>query len=765
MSPENLSLIAGSLHPAPLTNHIGDPQVAFSAMNPPPVPVVNYLLDYWRILLKYRWTIVAFTIVVTTLTSIVSVRMVPQYVSQSLIAIYRESSEGLGLRDSKSTEEENWDSSIDLDTQVKVLQSDSLAMQVIRDLRLDQEPKFTGGSPLDSADPRQQAALLSRFHRALKVTILPRTRVAQIQFTSTNPQLAARVANALANSYIDQNFKTKFESAMRTSEWLSKQLADLEVKVEASQEKLVRYEREKGILGLDEKQNIVTSKLDDLNKQATQAQGDRIAKEAAYQSAQSANAESIAGDGDLLAKLREQQDALQLQLAQATTRLGPAHPKVMELTNQLKELESSIATEAARVRLRANSEYQRALHRERLLKAALDDQKREENDLNESAIDYNLLKRDVDSNRQLYESLLQKLKEAGVSASLHSNNVRIIDAALIPVAPSSPNIPRNVALGFIVSLIGGMTLALILDSIDNTVTTPEQAEALTGLPGLGFIPVLTPLKRRNSAPSLQMSGKAITFRRKTLAATAAEDWSPALATHTKPFSEMAESYRSLRTAILLSGVGKPPKVLMITSSIPQEGKTTTALNTAIVLAQKGSRVLLIDADMRRPGISKSLGLVTREVGLGTVLAGGDKLENAIVPSAILDNLWILPAEPLPPHPAELLASEQMRELLVKCRERFDHVIIDTPPILLVTDAVQLSPLCDAVALVIRAGKTSKGAVRQSSTLLARVGAHVRGVIMNAVDVQGNDGYYYYYYGAKSKYKYYGTEPPQHPQAP
>jgi succinoglycan biosynthesis transport protein ExoP len=761
MSPENLVLTGGSLPPERSPTQIGEARVAFPAMPP---PAVSYLIDYWRILLKYRWTIIAFTIIVTTLVSIVSIRMVPQYVAQSLIAIYREGSEGLGLKESKSEEAGDWDSNIDLDTQVKVLQSDTLAMQVIRDLKLDKEPSFAGVSPLDLSDARRQAALLSRFHGALKVTILPRTRVAQIQFTSSNPQLAARVANALSNSYIDQNFKTKFESTTRTSEWLSGQLADLEVKVETSQEKLVQYQKENGILGLDEKQNIVTSKLDDLNKETTQAQADRIAKEAAYKIAQSGNGEYIS-DGDLLGKLREQQDALQLQLAQATIRLGPVHPKVRELTNQLKQLESSVSTEATRAQLRAKSEYERALSRERMLEDALDAQKREQNQLNESAIDYNLLKRDLDSNRQLYESLLQKLKEAGISASLHSSNIRIIDAALVPAAPSSPNLPRNIALGFIISLAGGMTLALILEKVDNTVTTPEQAEALTGLPSLGFIPVLTPSKvLKHALPSFDLAGTATTLPLKTSTDTPVENRSPAFVAQTKPSSEMAESYRSLRTAILLSGMGKPPKVVMITSSIPQEGKTTTAFNTAIVLAQKGSRVLLIDADLRRPGISKALGLGKREIGLGTVLAGGDKLEDAIFPVPMVKNLWILPAEPLPPHPAELLASEQMHELLMKCRERFDHVLIDTPPVLSVTDAVQLSPWCDAVALVIRAGQTPKNAVRQSSMILGRVGARVLGIIINAVDVHGSDGYYYYYYSAKSKYKYYKTVPSQSPEA-
>jgi succinoglycan biosynthesis transport protein ExoP len=702
-----------------------------------------YLVDYWRTVLKHRWTIAAFTLIVVTLVTVVSFRMRPQYVATSQIAIYREGSESLSLHGEKPDTWEDWDSNIDLDTQVKVLQSDALAMQVVRGLKLDQNRNFIRPSDSDPTDARREAALLKTFHDGLKVTVLPRTRVVQIQFTNPDPKLAAEIVNALGNVYIEQNFKTKFESTMRTSEWLSRQLADLQIRVETSQEKLVRYQKEKGILGLDEKQNIVTSKLDELNRQLTQSQADRIVKEANHRMAEGGNTEYLAStDGNLLEKLRAQKSDLEVQLAQASTQFGPSYPKVLELSNQIKQVERSIANEVDRIRHRARTDYQAALSRERMLQNALEAQKNEANQLNESAIDYNLLKRDVDSNRQLYEGLLQKLKEAGVTAGLRSSNVRVIDTARVPVSPSKPNIPRNIALGFFIGLFGGLMLAFVLETLDNTVTTPEQVETLSGLPCLGIIPAHGLSHSRY--PALR------------LAASNADNTPTALIAHGRPKSDMAESYRSLRTSVLLSGLGTPPKVVLVTSAMPQEGKTTTAINTAIVLAQKGGRVLLIDADMRRPGVAKTMQLTPRGIGLSTVLAGGDKLEDAIVPSTLLPNLWILPAEPLPPHPAELLASERMHDLLTECRNRFDHVLVDAPPVLSVTDPVLLSVQCDAVLLVIRAGKTAKHALRRSRETLARVGARILGVVVNAVDIHATDSYYYYYYGSKQGGKYYET---------
>jgi polysaccharide biosynthesis transport protein len=449
-----------------------------------------------------------------------------------------------------------------------------------------------------------------------------------------------------------------------------------------------------------------------------------------------------AGSG-LLDKLREQQANLKIQVAELSTQFGPAYPKVTQLDSQLKEIDRQLQTETSKAVDHLKGQYQAALQRETMLRGSFDKQKQEANKLNESAIEYSILKRDLDSNRTLYEGLLEKLKEAGVTAGLRSNNFRIIDAARVPTAPSEPNIPRNLSFALVLGVISGVGLAFLLENMDNTVRTPEQAQSISGLPSLGMIPLGS--KSGNHGPT-----------GKRLALTASKEVVETV-TQIRPQSQMAESYRALRTSLLLSNLGAPPKVIMVTSARPQEGKTTTSINTAIVLAQKGVRVLLIDADLRRPSVHKTLGMGPRS-GLSNVLTGSATVQQTITLSPILSNLYILPAGTPPPNPAELLASANMKELIDELRGQYDHIVIDTPPTLSVTDAVVLSPRADATILVIRSGQTTKQALRRSRDILMQVNAHVAGVLLNAVDLTSPD--YYYYYEYQGKYgAYYQEEAP------
>jgi capsular exopolysaccharide synthesis family protein len=374
-----------------------------------------------------------------------------------------------------------------------------------------------------------------------------------------------------------------------------------------------------------------------------------------------------------------------------------------------------------------------------MLRAALEEQKVEDNKLNESAIEYSLLKRDFETNRTLYEGLLQKLKEAGVTAGLRSNNIREVDIARTPAAPSEPNIPRNLGFGFVLGLTSGIGLAFLLEGIDNTVRTPEQAQAISQLPSLGMIP----LGPKSTAEANSKQGLSVAASKEAIE----------LITQSRPLSQMAESYRALRTSLLLTSVGAPPKTILITSALPREGKSTTSINTAIVLAQKGTRVLLIDADLRRPSIHKTLSMGPR-IGLSNVLTGGATLQQATVRSSLLPNLYILPAGTPPPNPSELLASAPMFDLLAEVREQYDHIVLDTPPTLSVTDAVVLSTRADAVVLVIRSAQTTKPALRRARDILAQVGARVSGVLLNAVNLDSPDYYYYYEYQGKYGHRYY-----------
>jgi len=754
-SPNSTSLRETSSIPMQLGRQLALMQSATTAQD-------SLLRDYFRVLIKRVWVVLGTLLIVFGATLIATLRSTPIYDAKGSIAINKTDPMLSNLRDGNNSVD--YYDPTDLDTEVRILQSDLLALQVIKELNLDRLPEFGGHGMRPSSslelttdaiqpDSARATELLGAFKGNLRVLLVPNTRILEIHFRSPNKELAARVVNTLANTYIEQNFKTRFESTMQASDWLSRQLVDLQMKVETSQQKLVRYQKEHNILGIDEKQNITTQKLDELNKELTAAESDRMEKESLYRLAEAGDAESAAsvagaatGSGKssaassgLLDKLEAQKADLKVQAAQLGTQFGPAYPKIAQINNQITEIDTQVQLEMKKVTARLRGDYMASLHRENMLRAALEDQKQQDNKLNESAIEYSLLKRDFETNRTLYEGLLQKLKEAGVTAGLRSNNIREVDIARTPGAPAEPNIARNLVFAFALGLSSGIGLAFLLEGLDNTVRTPEQAQAISGLPSLGMIP----LGSKIGAEAGAKQGLVVASSKEPVE----------LITQARPQSQMAESYRALRTSLLLTSLGAPPKIILITSALPREGKTTTSVNTAIVLAQKGTRVLLIDADLRRPSIHKALGMGPR-VGLSNVLTGGATSQQATVRSPILPNLFILPAGTPPPNPAELMASQQMFDLLAELREQYDHIVIDTPPTLSVTDAVVLSTRSDAVVLVIRSSQTTKPALRRTRDILTQVNARVAGVLLNAVNLNSPDYSYYYEYQGKHGQRYY-----------
>jgi len=754
------------------------PQPGFDPLRPvpptiyPPLPAPeSAVADYVRVLQKRMWYIVACLGTIFSVVAIASLKMTKVYESRGTIEINKPDA-SLNFQNSATFSLDYYDPT-ELETEIRILQSDLLALQVIRELNLDRRSEFgvpaapPSSASLDLApdplqvDPDRAASMLGGFRGNLHVALIPNSRIIEVRYDSSDPQMAASIVNTLMQTYVENNFKARFESTMQASAWLQNQLVDMQMKVETSQEKLVKYQREHEILGIDEKQNITTEKLDELNKELTAAESERMDKESFYRLVESGDPDAIASSAgslegqasgvqtatQLLDSLKNKEADLKLQIADLSPQFGPSYPKLAQLNSQIKEVNAQMQAEMKQIASKVRGQYVTALQRENMLRDALEKQKQEANKLNESAIEFNMLKRDADTYRALYEGLLEKLKEAGIAAGLKSNNFRIVDTARPPSAPIEPNIPRNLLFSLALGLATGVGLAFLLEGLDNTIRTTEQAQMVSGLAPLGMIPLGSKSAREGANP------------KRLVIATSNE--AVELVTQVRPQSQMAESYRALRTSLLLSNLGSPPKVIMMTSALPQEGKTTTSINCAVVLAQKGVKVLLIDADLRRPSIHKTLGMGPCS-GLSNVLTGSKTLEEVITRTPILPNLWILPAGTPPPNPAELLASANMLEKLNELREQYDHIVIDTPPSLSVTDAVVLSQRADAVVLVIRSGQTTKQALRRSRNLLAQVNAKVVGVLLNAVDLRSPDYYYYYeYQGKYSRYYQDGDKSDHH----
>ncbi|HEY6770716.1 MAG TPA: GumC family protein, partial [Candidatus Sulfotelmatobacter sp.] len=480
---------------------------AVPRLYPEPAPQESVISEYLRVLSKRKWVVVTCLLTIFSIVGVASLKMKPVYEAAGTIAINKPDST-LNFKESAAVFD--YYDPTELETEVKILQSDLLALQVIKELNLDRQPEFGAVKPeLDlGSDPLQgdslrASSLLGGFKGNLKISLSPNTRIVEIRYRNSDKQLAANAVNTLMQTYVENNFKARFESTMQASDWLSKQLVDLQMKVESSQEKLVRYQKEHEILGIDEKQNIITNKLDELNKELTSAESERMDKESVYRLIESGDPEAIAftaasldtgGAGGqsgstLLESLRVKSADLRIQAADLSSEFGSSYPKLMQINNQLKEIDVQIKSENKKTVSQVRGLYMASLQRENMLHDALEKQKQEANKLNESAIEYSLLKRDVESNRKLYEGLLEKLKEAGVSAGLKSNNFRIVDSARVPTSPIEPNIPRNLGFAFILGSMSGIGLAFLLEGLDNTVRTTEQAQMISGFASLGMIPL------------------------------------------------------------------------------------------------------------------------------------------------------------------------------------------------------------------------------------------------------------------------------------
>ncbi|HEX9224143.1 MAG TPA: polysaccharide biosynthesis tyrosine autokinase [Candidatus Acidoferrales bacterium] len=723
-------------------------------------PREPHLLDYVIILRKHQWLILSFLLAVVTIVSIGTFRQQPVYVATTRLEIDRENTNILPFPGTDA-----YDIYADLDnyieTQSKILLSETLALRTIKTAGLEGPL----GSSLPAAKPDDDAVTtttlanqkrppaLGPFLGALSVKRVPNSRLLDVSFESTDAEMAARVVNAHVESYIAENFRSRYEATTQASTWLAGQLNELKIKVEKSEDARIAYERQNQIWTIDEKQNITTQRLGDISKELTEAQSDRMKKEAAFQLAQSGSLDALPAvhDSEMLKDLQVKRAEAVEAYTEALNQYGPNFPKVQRLQAKVKEFEELVNGEKKNIVNRVENDYRAARQRELLLTRALDQQKAEANAMAERLVQYNILKREAEANKQLYEGLLTKLKEAGISAGLRSSNIRVVDPAMIPPSPARPNKTRNIALAFLLGLVGGIGLALLREYLDNTVKTPDDVEALSRLPSLAVVPAFASLnghpRKRNLLGMPVGNGKNRRVE---------------LVSHTLPKSQMSEAFRALRTSLLLSQAERPPQVILVTSALPREGKTTAATNLAVTLAQLGDRTLLIDADLRKPGVSRALSLADGNyAGLSSYLAGVSSLDLITIPHPAVTNLAAIPTGPIPPNPADLLASHRLAAAICELRSQYKFIVIDSPPIMAATDAVILSVQADGVLLVVRSGATPKEAFSRTRDLLASVKCRLLGVVLNAVDSSAPDYYYSYRY---YPYSYgYGQEKQQeHP---
>jgi len=727
-----------TLESAPAGRYVG--AAAFNGGEP-------HLRDYLLILRKHLWLIVSVVLAVVTVVAIASFKARPVFEAVARVEIDMDNTNILPFQ-SASSYDFYWDVEMFIETRAKVLRSETLALLTIRSLDLERSPEFAG--PPDKSRARAASttetensnagpsAILGDFLGRLSVSRIRNTRLVEVKFEAHDPDLAARVVNAHIANFIEQNYRSRYESTIQASDWLADQLDDLKVKVETSEDALVRYERENRIWAIDERQNITTQKLSDINTELTRAQGERFSKESNYQLVRAGNLDALPAvrDSHVIQGLLTREADFRTQHAEALNRFGPNYPAVQRLEAQIQEVDALLNQEKQNIAARIESEYKAARERERLLAQALEGQKAEAATLAEKLVQYNILKREAQTNKQVYDGLLQRLKEASISAGLRSSGIRVVDPALVPSDPARPRKTRNLLMALVVGLIGGVGLAFLQEYLDNTVKTPDDVEQLSQLPSLVVVPEFGPADGRGALPRLL----------KSAAAPAVGESAVAMMAHEHPRSHIAEVFRSLRTSILLSQPDHPPQLILVTSALPLEGKTTAAMNLAVTLAQLGDRTLLIDSDLRKPGVAKTLALnQDKQVGLSSYLAGVASLEKATLVHPAIPNLAVIPAGPIPPNPAELLSGKRLQEAFALLRQDYRFIILDSPPVLAATDAVILSVQTDGVLLLARSGKTSKEAFLRARDLLASVKCRLLGVVLNAVDFTSPAYYYSYKY--------------------
>lgn len=631
------------------------------------------------------------------------------------------------------------DSQTRMNTEVLILESDTLLDTVAREKNLANNPDFITLSCAPKCradDPAVRTAVLDTLKSNLHIAVIPRTEMMTLTYSSLGSRLSAEILNQIIGDYIHRAFEAPVHQTELVSDWLSTDLDELKGQLERTQEQMLQLERKLGVLAFDSKNNQMQSSLEQLLLAEGTAKIVRINAEQRYLMLKNMDPNTIDESiettpgtvpGELNA-LRSQRAQLQAQYAQQSTTLGPNLPRMKAMQQQIDELTRQITAEHTRLETQAHENFVAAQKTEQATQQELDAREAQAYSQGDEMVRYTLLQREYEQNRTLYDALKQRLETAKIESGLGATEVDQVDKAVPPISPTVLSMERLVLTNCAFFLAGGIVLAFFIESLDTGLHGIQEIEGVMNMPSLAVIP-------RARRPSAEQVATMSAVQRN-------------LSVLNEPKSQFTEAVRSLRTSLLLATTGRPPKYILFTSATPSEGKTTTASNLACILSQADARVLLLDADLRRPSIHHRFGLPGK-VGLTTVLAGAATVDQVIQRVPEVPNLDILPCGPVPPFPTEMLSSDTMRTLLERLGEEYTYVIIDSPPILSVTDGIILSRYADAVVLVVRHGKSNRNVMRRTRDLLVRSGAPTAGLVLNAVDLNSPDYYNYYGYSGYS----------------
>jgi capsular exopolysaccharide synthesis family protein len=702
----------------------------------PAVPLSHYL---W-VLRRHFWKMVAFVASCVLATGIVSARLQPIYESTATVDVDRQApSQVVGEDSTRSAGAPN-DADQFLATQVRLIQSDSVLRPVAEQFHLlGQEGQLKS---LDAEKAKQTARAPVALGR-LKVTRPPNTYLLLISYRSPDPVLAADVANAIANSYLNHTYDIRIRSSATLSAFMEKQLDELKAKMEKSGLALAQFEKDLDVINPEEKTNILSARLLQLNTDYTAAQAERVGKEAAWNAMKSGSMEAaqVSSQGASLAKLNETLNEARQRFALVKSTYGSTHPEYRKAASEVAEIEKQVESTRSNIARRVEVEYRESLNREQMLQKTVAQTKAEWDRINSQSFEYQQLKREADADKTLYDELIRKIREADINAGFQNNNVRIADLARPPLHPVFPNLPLNLMLAFLFSTLLAVGAVLLQDTLDTTLRDPKEASQFLGTDVIATMPidrVTAQLPRVAGTvpagaivPKPAQSGDRNRYYRST--------------------SAFEEAVRTLRNTILLSDFEGRLRSIVITSAAPSEGKTTIAAHLAIANADRGQKTLLVDGDLRRPSLHAKFGITPRE-GLSNVLTGERLWQEVVVPVEGRPNLSLLPAG-LGSHRAADLIGPRLATLLDEFAKEYDLVFLDSPPLLGFAECLQMATVADGVLIVSRAGETKRKAVAEVISVLNRLRANIVGVVLNQVGQETSaDGYSYYGYYRNGHYQ-------------